>query len=302
MCDDRRSEDRKTAERLYLEVKGEIKLVDIANKLNLSPQKIRKWKALDKWEAKLSGDVQKRDNKEVGRSTKKTTAKKQSKKSSKKVERSTSADPPRKRGGQPGNQNSKGHKGWKPIGQRHALKHGGYSAVYWDTLSEEEKEMIREMDTDPETILLESIRLYAVRERRLMILINKYRGMVTPDGKDISVAMSKSSRMEKKRVFDGTPEEQQVLKEEYDNRIREKIENGERLPGRDVQIYTETENKDMLIARLEDQLTRCQSAKNKAIAELASIQQARLEREGGNDDLVAAWVESLMGKWGDADG
>lgn len=299
MCDDRRSEDRKTAERLYLEVNGEIKLVDIAYKLNLSPQKVRKWKALDKWETKLSGDVKKNNNKEVERSTKKTTAKKQSKKSSKKVERSTSAEPPRKRGGQPGNQNSKGR---KSVSERYALKHGGYSAVYWDTLDEAEKEMIREMDTDPETILLESIRMYTVRERRLMILINKYRNMVASKGEDISMVMSKNSRMEKKRVFDGTPEEQQVLKEEYDNRIREKIENGERLPGRDVQIYTETENKDMLIARLEDQLTRCQSAKNKAIAELASIQQARLEREGGNDDLVAAWVESLMGKWGDADG
>ena len=219
-------------------------------------------------------------------------------KNSKQVERSTCFEP-KKKGGQPGNKNAKGH---KSIGERYALKHGGYSAIYWDTLDEAEKEMIMEMDTDPETILLESIRMYTVRERRLMILINKYRNLQTPDGKDVEEALMKKSQSESKRVFDGSPEEQQVDKEIYDERIREKIENNERLPGREVKIFTETENRDNLIARLEDQLTRCQSAKNKAIAELASIQQARLEREGGNDDLVAAWVESLTKKWGDADG
>ena len=293
MCDDKRGEDRKTAERLYLDSKGEVKLADIARKLSLSPSKIRKWKVLDKWDNKLSGDTEKCKKKQVERSTKNET--------SKEVERSTYSEV-KKRGGQQGNQNSKGHKGHKPIGERYALKHGGYSAIYWDTLDEEEKEMIREMDTDPETILLESIRMYTVRERRLMILINKYRNLQTPDGKDIEEALMKKSQSESKRVFDGSPEEQQVDKEIYDERIREKIENNERLPGREVKIFTETENRDNLIARLEDQLTRCQSAKNKAIAELASIQQARLEREGGNDDLVAAWVESLMDKWGDADG
>ncbi len=289
MKEDRRGEDRKTAERLYLEAKGEVKLTDIAAKLNLSPSKIRKWKSVDKWDDQLS---------EGGKISKK----KQGERSPKKKQERSLSDAPKKRGGQPGNKNAKGHKGCKPIGKQYALKHGGYSAVYWDTLDEAEKEMINEMDSDPETILLESIRLYTVRERRLMILINKYRNMVTPDGKDIAVAMSKSSRMESKRVFDGSPEEQQVDREIYQKRIREKIENDERLPGREIKLYTETENRDNLIARLEDQLTRCQSAKNKAIAELASIQQARLEREGGNDDLVAAWVESLTKKWGDADG
>ena len=50
---DKRSVERKEAERIYLEAKGDIKLVDIAKKLGLPDNKVRKWKSLDDWEGKL---------------------------------------------------------------------------------------------------------------------------------------------------------------------------------------------------------------------------------------------------------
>ena len=53
MCEDKRGEERKAAERMYLEAKGNIKLVEIAEKLHLPDLKIRKWKALDKWKRKI---------------------------------------------------------------------------------------------------------------------------------------------------------------------------------------------------------------------------------------------------------
>lgn len=50
---DKRSEERKRAEQMYLDSKGSLKLVEIAEKLGLPDNKVRKWKSLDGWEAKL---------------------------------------------------------------------------------------------------------------------------------------------------------------------------------------------------------------------------------------------------------
>ena len=190
-----------------------------------------------------------------------------------------------------------GHKSSTPKGNKHNFKHGGYSAVYWDVLDEEERAMIEDMNTDPEYALIGQIKLYTVREHRLMKLINKYRAMATPDGNEINVAMQISNRSETKRVFDGTPEEQEEQKAEYNRMVKLKVKKGERLPGRDVQIFNQTENKDALIARLEEQLTRCSSAKNKALAELANIQREKLklDLETSGSDMVNDWIAGVMG-------
>ena len=50
---DKRSEERRLAEKMFLDSNGNAKLVDIAEKLKLPPNKIRKWKSMDKWEEKL---------------------------------------------------------------------------------------------------------------------------------------------------------------------------------------------------------------------------------------------------------
>lgn len=50
---DKRSEERRQAEKMFLDSNGNAKLVDIAEKLKLPPNKIRKWKSMDKWEEKL---------------------------------------------------------------------------------------------------------------------------------------------------------------------------------------------------------------------------------------------------------
>ena len=67
---DKRSDERKQAEKMYLESKGSLKLVDIAEKLKVPANKVRKWKSMDGWEAKLNPT--KADNgkkKQVERST-----------------------------------------------------------------------------------------------------------------------------------------------------------------------------------------------------------------------------------------
>lgn len=119
-----RSPDSIEAEKLY---KSGMALVDIAKKLGKPEGTVRRWKSTQKWD----------DNgkkKQGERSQKKSGSEKAS---------------VRKRGGQPGNQNCKGKQNAKghgaPKGTQNALKHGGYSAVYWDTLDEDEKELIETM-------------------------------------------------------------------------------------------------------------------------------------------------------------
>ena len=57
------------------------------------------------------------------------------------------------------------------------MKQGIHSSVYWDVLDESEKDMIEDIPMDEEMLLIEQIQLFAVRERRIMIAINKYRNM-----------------------------------------------------------------------------------------------------------------------------
>lgn len=50
-----RSPNRDKAKQIYLDSKGEIKLVDIAATLNIKDSQVRKWKSQDKWDEELKG-------------------------------------------------------------------------------------------------------------------------------------------------------------------------------------------------------------------------------------------------------
>lgn len=265
---DKRSEERKQAERLYLESKGNIKLVEIAEKLSLPDNKVRKWKSLDNWEGKLNpAKAEKSKKKPVERSTKEK-----------------GSVPPKKKVGAPkGNTNAKGHK--NPVPPPDTTKHGGYSAVYWDTLDEDELELIEEVPKSEEDLLIEQIQLFSVRERRIMKAINKYRAMDGP------VAIVNTFRSERKRSFDSTEDE-----EEYNRLIREKIDKGERMPGREYTTQTSTDNKDNIIARLESELSNVQAKKTRAIEALSRIhlEKAKLEGDNKGNDVVKTWAEKVL--------
>ena len=142
-----RSPNSIEAEEMY---KNGMKLVDIAKKLDVPASTVRRWKSTQNWD----GDAKKKKNE---RSQKKKTS-------------------ARHKGGQLGNKNAVGNKGGplKP-GDKIAEKHGAYSSVYWDVLDESEKDMIEDIPMDEEMLLIEQIQLFAVRERRIMAAINKYR-------------------------------------------------------------------------------------------------------------------------------
>lgn len=246
----------KEAKKLYL--KG-MKLVEIASQLNLPEGTVRRWKCTHKWD---------------------------SERSEKKSERSE-----KKRGGQPGNQNSKGVSKGKgnphPKPPPDRTKHGGYVPVFMDALDEDEKELVDAVPEDEEQLLLEQIQLFSIRERRILKAINKYREQ------NGDVAVSDVTRFDNKRSFKSKEEE-----ETYEKRQQEKIDREEILPGKPYSVQTHTTNKDMIIARLEQELSTVQSKKTKAIEALSKyrMEKAKLESESAGNDAVDDWISAVLGE------
>ncbi len=267
---DRRSAERKEAEQLYLKSNGNMKLVEIAEKLRLPDNKIRKWKSLDGWEAKL--------HPVTGKDSKK-----------KQVERSTSekGNVPPKRGAPKGNKNAKGASG-NPSPKK-PVKHGGYMPVFMDALDEDEQELVGGVPEDEETLLIEQIQLFSIRERRILKAINKYREQ------NGDVAVADVTRFEEKRTFNSKEEEV-----DYEKRIEAKVASGDRLPGKSYSIQTHTSNKDMVIARLEQELSTVQSKKTKAIEALSKVrlEKEKINQETAGSDVVDDWISAVIGEDG----
>ena len=163
-----------------------------------------------------------------------------------------------------GNRNACGHGG--KLGNENTLKHGGYSQIYWDSLSDEEKELIDNMPKDEETLLLEQIRLYSIRERRILVAINKLKN---EDDKPIMDSVTKA----------GT---QGALNYKSEDEIF---------------ITTRYTNKQSAIARLEAELTSVQRGKNKAIETLArlNVEKQKLQFMQEKDDTETEDMSDIEG-------
>ncbi len=166
-------------------------------------------------------------------------------------------------------------------------KHGGYVPVFMDALDEEEQELVSTIPEDTEQQLLEQIQLFSIRERRILKAVNKCRNLQG------EVAIADVSRYEDKRSFKNKEEEA-----EYDRRQKIKIDKGDILPGKSYSIQTHTTNKDMVIARLEQELSTVQSKKTKAIEVLSKyrMEKAKMESENSGNDVVDAWIAAILGE------
>lgn len=259
---DRRSENRKEAERLYLENNGTLGPAQIAEKLILPASKIRKWKMLDDWDKSL----RRKKRLELEERRAKGLA---------------------KPGAPKGSQNAKGNPGNK--NPSHKLeprtKHGAYTPVFMDLLTDEEKEVVNQVSAEEENLYLEQIKLFAVREHRIMKAINKY----LLDSGDL--AIYDLTRRETIREF--KDEEEARLYQEIE---QERIAEGKKLPGKPVEVETRKNNKDMVVARLEQELSTVQNKKTKAIESLAKLRldKMKLENEARGDAAVEDWIMSIM--------
>jgi len=210
-----RNPNRDKAKEIWL-ANTNIPLREIADKLGETESTIRKWKSLDGWE---------RSDKNAPINA----PKKQS--SGKGKKRAPSAGAPQK------NVNAK--------------THGGYAKIYWDTLTAEEKALIDELPKDEERLLIDQIRLYSVRERRILTAINRYKDAdlvvdgETETGSALSILLS----------IDENDEENEFSRESQN--INPKL---------GLTITKESGYK--IIQRLERELTSVQRAKTKAIEAL----------------------------------
>lgn len=242
-------------------------MVDIAKKLEVSDGTVRSWKNRYGW----------------GKSSKKNkcnVAKKDGKKNATLQKK--------KRGAPLNNQNAKGGRGNPhPNPPPDRTKHGGYTPVFMDTLDDEERKLLNDIPEDTELQLMEQIQLFSIRERRILKAINKYREQKG------EVAVMDVNRSETKRSFKDEEEEA-----EYNRRQQEAVDRGDILPGKTYDISTHTANKDMIIARLEQELSTIQSKKTKAIETLSKyrMEKARLESESAGNDAVDDWIAAVLGE------
>lgn len=252
------SEKKAEAEKLFN--KG-MKLIDIAKKLDVPEGTIRSWKNRGKWGEKAS--------------------KKNQRNVAKKEDGESATLQKRKRGGQPGNRNAKGSKGGAaPLRNKNAETHGAFSKVYWDTLDEDELDLIENMGDSEEEHLLMQLRMFSVRERRLMQSIKKYRQLdVENHGLSIK-SSSKTKKVEDLTDCDG-----------------ESIGNGKYKKVTDTSV-THTESVMNSIMVLEAELTKVQRAKTKAIDSLAKIRienkklkmDSRFEISGDGETVVNIYM------------
>lgn len=169
-----------------------------------------------------------------------------------------------KGGAPPGNQNSKGH--------RNAEKHGGYSKVYWDVLDSEELAMIKDVNTDEEYQLEEQLKLFIVRERRILKAIDSVKRRTNKSG-DIEVSSVVGLNFEEKENMSISS-------------------NGECFPTTTVKPAPKWANKsyeksEFAVIRLEKELTSVQRSKTRVINSLAEI---RRIKGGNNDD----WLDDFF--------
>ncbi|MGM0021463.1 hypothetical protein IGK80_002349 [Enterococcus sp. DIV0609] len=215
----KRDPRRDKAKKIWLESNGEKQLKEIASELNVSDSQIRKWKSIDKWSAELKGNV--------------TNAK----------------GNVTNRGGAPfGNQNAVGNKGNSraspPLGNKNAIKTGEYETIFYDTLSEEEREIYSSMNDDPSLVLLEEIRLLKLRQFRMMKRIQKAEAGLNDEEVD---------RLQQLRKIK-TPIEKDGRKLEIKREVMQ-----------DVQVTRKTYRKIDNILSLEEALTRISNNLTKTI-------------------------------------
>lgn len=141
----KRNDQRDTAKAEYIKRRkagAKVNLKQFASEIGIAYGTVRNWKRLDNWEEALE----------------------------------------RKRGGQPGNKNSSGRKnakgnhGGAPLENKNAEKDGAYSTVFFDKLTDEEKQWLDSFPTGAmENVLLE-LKVLRIRQKRIMEKLAEYEG------------------------------------------------------------------------------------------------------------------------------
>ncbi|EIT2811407.1 small subunit of terminase [Enterococcus faecium] len=257
---------RDEAKKIWLESNGEKQLKDIASELNVSDSQVRKWKSQDKWSAELKSNVTNGKSNVTNQ------------------------------GGAPiGNQNAKGNKGNSraspPKRNKNALKTGEYETIFFDTLSDEEKDIYSSLNDDPSFVLSEEIRLLKIRQFRMMKRIQQAEAGLNDE---------EVERLQQLRKIK-TPIEKNGKKLEIKREVMQ-----------DVQISRKTHRKIDDILSIEDSLTRISNQLAKAIKQMNELYmneyrtdlikaqtdkiQAETNEIGGNNsgEEIEEWKQAVL--------
>lgn len=271
-----RSLERDKAKLLWLESGGKMKLKDIAAALSVPDSRVRKWKALDNWDADLKGSA---PLEEKGSAPRRGAPK-------------GNKNAVGNRGGAPpGNQNAKGNRGGKggPAGNKKAVTTGEYETIWMDALTDEERMLVDQIDTDPIAQVEEEITLWTVRERRMMQRI-----------KDL---MDGLTEKERKVLYElKTMKDVGVLYDEKTGVTKKIPVSREQLAKSKVEVSTVRLMDDIL--KREEALTRVQAHKLRAIetknrildeekATRTAILQIELQKLQGAEGATASWTDAL---------
>ncbi|MEB4746198.1 MULTISPECIES: phage terminase small subunit [unclassified Enterococcus] len=257
---------RDEAKKIWLESNGEKQLKEIASELNVSDSQVRKWKSQDKWSAELKSNVTNGKSNVTNQ------------------------------GGAPiGNQNAKGNKGNSraspPVGNKNALKTGEYETIFFETLSDEEKDIYSSLNDDPSFVLSEEIRLLKIRQFRMMKRIQQAEAGLNDE---------EVERLQQLRKIK-TPIEKNGKKLEIKREVMQ-----------DVQISRKTHRKIDDILSIEDSLTRISNQLAKAIKQMNELYmneyrtdlikaqtdkiQAETNEIGGNNsgEEIEEWKQAVL--------
>lgn len=140
----RNEQSRAAAKAEYLALKqkdGKVNLRELAEQLGVAYSTIRKWKSVDQWDA----------------------------------------EPPKRKPGAPfGNKNSAGHRNaagsheGAPPRNRNAQKDGAYSAVFLDTLTDDEQRIVKQTSLDSRKAWKQEMQILKIREYRILTAIARY--------------------------------------------------------------------------------------------------------------------------------
>ncbi|APE39118.1 MULTISPECIES: phage terminase small subunit [Enterococcus] len=257
---------RDEAKRIWLESNGEKQLKEIASELNVSDSQVRKWKSQDKWSAELISNVTNGKSNVTNQ------------------------------GGAPiGNQNAKGNKGNSraspPVGNKNALKTGEYETIFFDTLTDNEKDIYSSLNDDPSFALSEEIRLLKIRQLRMMKRIQQAEAGLNDE---------EVERLQQLRKIK-TPIEKNGKKLEIKREVMQ-----------DVQISRKKHRKIDDILSIEDSLTRISNQLAKAIKQMNELYmneyrtdlikaqtdkiQAETNEIGGNNsgEEIEEWKQAVL--------
>lgn len=246
----KRNDKRDTAKAEYIKRRrsGEkVNLKDLAKKLGVTYGTVRNWKRIDQWDDAVE----------------------------------------RKRGGQPGNKNSRGKRnakdnpgGGAPNGNTNAEKDGAYSTVHLERLSQEERDWLDQMPTGANENNIYELKLLRIQQRHIMERIAEYESC---DPEKLFTASITDMRKPGKDK-DGKQADGAVQKMVMDNkdsafvRVTQLREALNKVSGRIISLTTQIRQQEEFEKRYALELERLDIAKMRATGEVD------VDPEGGTED------------------